>query len=269
MKRVLSFLLAAVMVLALGGCAEQSEAPTKPTHSDATVVGHVNYGPHRPVGVFAVEEQMRDKDFWAQDTPIADRNKAFYEAKDTFFDYFYNLWGFDVTLSRSDTGRFPDTELLHSVCIRLSMESESGSANVFTKAELNAAAKKYYGQTIEKFTGCSQCSYKSDTGEYTWNSGCVTFPGNFMVLRQLRVQEDGLCVGIFDRSHEQYYTGELGNQAMSPDVVAAIKSGAYDELSRVDTVTVTFREGKTENGAYHLQILSMYAYDGLGSNTKG
>ena len=97
----------------------------------------------------------------------------------------------------------------------------------------------------------------------------MTFPGNFMVLRQLRVQEDGLCVGIFDRSHEQYYTGDLGNQAMSPDVVEAIKSGVYDELSRVDTVTVTFREGKTENGAYHLQILSMYAYDGLGSNTKG
>lgn len=268
MKRVLIFLLVIVTVLAFGGCAEQTETPKKPTHSDATVAGNVDYGPHRPVGVYAVEEQLRDKDFWAQETSIADRNKTFYTARDELFEYFFNLWGFEVSCSRSDTGRFSDKELLHSVCIRLSMASEDGMDTVFSKAELNAAAKKYYGQTIETFTGCPECTYNNETEMYTWNSNCVTVPGNFMVLRQLRVQEDGLCVGIFDRSHEKHFTGELNGSGYT-DAKESIKSCVYDELSRVDTIVVTFREGKTETGDYHLQILSIYPYEGLGSNTKG
>lgn len=267
MKRFLSLLLIAALALTFGGCAGEEEPP-KP-HQDATLVGNVDYGPHRPVGIYAVEEQMRDNEFWEQTTPIADRNKVFNEAKDELFEYFYNLWGFSVGVSRADTGRFPDQELLHSVCARLSFESVEGDATVFTKAELNAAAKKYFGQTIETFDGCSQCSYDAEKEMLTWNTGCIVFPGNFMVLRQLRVQEDGLCVGIFDRSHEQYYTGELGNQAMGAEAVETIKNGDYSELSHVDTVTVTFREGKAKDGGYHVQILSIYTYDGLGSNTKG
>lgn len=266
MKRLLIFALVLALALPLGGCADKqdgSTTPTKPTVS-ADVA---DYGPHRPVGVYAVEEQLRDKDFWSQTTTISERNAIFYEAQREYFNYFYNLWGFDVSLTVSNTDRFADMEVLHSVCARLNRESTDGSKTVFTKAELNAAAKRYYGQTIENFNRCAKCSYNSASETYTWDTSCITTPGNFMVLRQLRVQEDGLCVGVFDRSHEQYYTGDTSASSHN-DVHNTILNGMYSDLSRVDTVVVTFREAKTSKGNYYLQILSITSYTGVASNTK-
>ena len=256
MKLLLIFALVLALALPLGGCADKQD-----TAPGSTAIA-VDYGPHRPVGIYAVEEQLRDNDFWEQTTTVAERNAIFDKAREDFFKYFYNLWGFDVTVTRGDADRFADTEVLHSVCVRLSLASKD-STTVFSKAELNAAAKQYFGQTIENFTGCSACSYNSETARYTWNSGCSVPPGHYMVLRQLRVQEDGLCVGIFDRSHAQYLVDKSDSAAMHTTVL----NGVYDDLSRVDTVTVTFREGKAE-GETFLQILSIVPYTGLGSHTK-
>lgn len=264
MKRLLIFALVLALALPLGGCADKQDSTTPQPNAAESIA---DYGPHRPVGVYAVEEQLRDKDFWAQTTPVTERNRLFYEAQRAYFNYFYTLWGFDVSLDVGDTDRFSDTEVLHSVCARLNQASVSGSATVFTKAELNAAAKRYYGQTIEKFTDCSDCSYNSETAMYTWNTSCITTPGNFMVLRQLRVEEDGTCVGIFDRSHEQYYTGDTSTSSYE-DIHNTILNGVYDDLSRVDTVVMTFREAKTDEGDYYLQILSITTYTGVASNTK-
>lgn len=264
MKRLLSLALVLALALTFGGCAEKQKTTTEPTVNKATVI---DSSPQRPVGIYAVEEQLRDNDFWAQkDTTVAERNQTFYVAQEELFDYFYGLWGFGVSTSRESTGRFDDTELLHSVCAQLWMDEGKTS---FTEEELNTAAKRYYNQTITDFSGCEQCSYDSKSKTYTWNTACITLPGNYMVLRQLRVQEDGLCVGVFDRSHERYYTGDLpsGGTAQE-DLHKSLRDGAYDDLSRVETVTVTFRECKDGNGVYFVQVLSIYPYTGIASNSK-
>lgn len=262
MKRLLSLMLVLALALTLGGCAEKQKTATEPTVDKATII---DTAPQRPVGIYAVEEQLRDNDFWAQkDSTVAERNQVFYTAQEELFDYFYSLWGFEVSTSLSSTGRFDDTELLHSVCTRLWVDEGKTS---FTKDEINAAAKRYYNQTVEEFTGCDLCSYKNDT--YTWSTACATVPGNYMVLRQLRVQEDGLCIGVFDRSHERYYTGDLPSGGTEQEELhKSLRGCAYDDLSQVETVTVTFRECKDGNGVYFVQVLSIYPYTGLASNSK-
>ncbi len=267
MKRLLIFALALVLAFPLGGCAPEEAPPAPPAHQDATALSNVDYGPHRPVGVYAVEEQMRDKDYWAQETPQVDLTATFEKAQEDFFDYFYNRWGFGVGLSRTDEGgTFPQAELLHSVCSML-YYYDAREETTFTKAELIAGAKRFFGQTIDSFTGCGNCHYDSETETLKWDNGCMVFPGHIMVLRQLRVGKDGMCVGIFDRSHENYYTGDMSN-VNSDDLRETFLAGVYDELSTVDTIVVTFRECKDETYGTYLQILSISNYTGLGSNTK-
>lgn len=271
MKRVLIFALVLMLALSLGGCADKQDKPSKstpPTRQEVSPVYLADYGPHRPVGVYAVEDSMKDADYHAQTTPTADLDNEFYQARQDFFNYFYNLWGFDVSFDLIDTEGFDDTELLHSVCFLLSREIEGDAGATFTKTQLNAAAKRYYGQTIDNFNGCSECVYSSKSQTLTWSMSCGTTPGNFMVLRQLRVQEDGVCVAIFDRSHEKYYTGELPTGADGGEAGKAVLDGAYDDLSKVDTIIMTFREAKQEDRGDYLQILSITPYTGAGSHTK-
>ncbi len=265
MKRLLAFLLVLAMTLCLGGCAP--EETSEPEHHDATALSGVDYGPHRAVGIFAVEEQMRDNAYWDQDETQANLSAAFYDAREDFFDYFYSLWGFGVSVNRSDNGRFPDKEVMHSVCGML-YYMEARESTEFTKAELIAASKRFYGQAIENFSGCEHCTYNKTSETLSWNSGCNTFPGNFMILRRLQVQEDGLCVAVFDRSSEAHYRGELDLTANFTSIRETLLNCVYDDLAEVETLTVTFRECKAEGYGTYLQILSMYPYTGLGSNTK-
>ncbi len=267
MKRILSLVLVLALTLTFTGCADKTQTPKPPAHQDAAQVDNVDYGPFRPVGTFAVEEQFRDDAYWAQETPQTELSETFYKAQEEFFDHFYDLWGFkNISLNRADTGRFSDKELLHSVCATLSLED--GSTSTFTKADLVAAGQKYFNQTIEDFSGCSECSYNSETEAYTYANSCIPFPGNYMILRQLKVHKDGLCTAIFDRSHENYYEGAHDVAQDSSLIRSDLLGGFYDGLTRIDSIVVTFYECKSEDGEYFLQIRSISAYTGLGSNTR-
>ncbi len=227
MKRWIALLLAAVMVFSVAGCSRKKAEPDK----DATV-------PLTPVGTYEPG------------------NSEFAILQNKFYDYFLGLLGYGFITETNDEGKFDETELIKFALVQLSYEGYN-AADGLKKSQIDRVTRRFFSQKTEKLDDSTLVTKNESDNLYYASDFDYTF-GQFMILRSLTVEEDGMCTALFDRITPENDIFE----EISEDVAKAnLLEGNYDDIGEAHAVELKFRERDTAAFGYYLQLVSLRVID--------
>lgn len=223
MKRLLSFVLSACLLLGLSGCSRNKGASP-----DGLTAGTYDYS-----------------------------HAKFNELRQYYFDYFWELYGIRYLESDQD-GNYSDEDVINFAFVYLSRGLGEDIFEGVTKKRLNEVAEKYLAHTITDFdTDCSMVNPANDKVIFTQYS--TDFFGDLMVLQKLIVKKDGTHEAQFHRCSLPDTFWE--NQTV-PNAFEEIINGNYQVFGQGITVTplrVVFKVlvDKKNDKKQYLQISTM------------
>ena len=220
MKRWIALLLAIVMIFSFAGCNSKKKTDSQDSTEPLTPVGTYEPG-----------------------------NAEFDILKDKYYDYFLGLLGYGFITESDADGKFDETELIKFALIQLSYAGYDGTDG-YKKSQIDRMTRRFFSQKTEKLD-TSPLVEKNDASGLYYPTGNDYTIGQFMLLRSMTVEENGLCTALFDRIAPE---GDIFS-AMSEDVVKMnLMEGNYDDIGEAHAVEVRFRERDTAAFGYYIQI---------------
>ena len=221
MKRVISVLLAAVLLLGLTACNGNSDngKDTKPLREVGT------YEP----GV-----------------------SGFYQIQSEFYDYFLPLIGFGHVTVSDDKGNFSDAELIKFAMLQLSYAGEDVDGEGVTQRQIERTTTRFLGQ---KPSSLNSSYLLYDTDEEVYRANNIPYEiGALMALQKLTVASDGVCTAEFYRSK---WPNGYGEGRENEEVKQDFLNNWHEGLDDVQRIRMTFRERDTDAYGYYIEVLSI------------
>lgn len=219
MKRWIALLLAIVMIFSFAGCNKK-----KTDDKDSTK-------PLTPVGTYEPG------------------NTEFDILKDKYYDYFLGLLGYGFITESDTDGKFNETELIKFALVQLSYAGYDGTDG-YKKSQIDRVTRRFFSQKTENLD-TSPVVEKNDSSGLYYPTGNDYTIGQFMLLRSLKVEENGLCTALFDRIAPE---GDIFSTTSEDVIKANLIEGNYDDVGEHHSVEVRFRERETAAFGYYIQI---------------